>query len=105
LDGENHRRKFPKSQKWNGLASNHAKVVKKRQPGPDAKGDPGPVALPMGGENKNGLDDRPHPGLLPREKEKRAPRLGNVVRRDWPDELPADRKLATVCPLLGGGNR
>lgn len=76
-------------------------MVKKRQPEPDAKGDPGPVALPMGGENKKGLDDRPHPGLLPREKEKGSPRLGKVVRRDWPDELPADRKLTTVSPLLG----
>src|SRR5882762_9260584 len=41
------------------------------------------------------------PALSSEEREKRSPRLGNVVRRDWPDELPTDRNLATVCPLLG----
>ena len=25
----------------------------------------------------------------------------DVVRRNWPDDLPTDRNLAVVCPLLG----
>ena len=32
-------------------------------------------------------DDLHHPGPLPKEREKRAPRFGKVVRRDWPDGL------------------
>ena len=52
-------------------------------------------------ENMNGSNDRPHPGPLLQEREKRLPRLGNIMRRDWPDDLPTAGNLAPLCPLLG----
>ena len=39
------------------------------------------------------------------EKEKRSPRLGNAVRRDWLDELSPIINPAPVYPLRGRGNR
>jgi hypothetical protein len=34
------------------------------------------------------FDARPHPGLLPQEKEKRAQRFWNITRRDWTGTHP-----------------
>ena len=41
------------------------------------------------------------PAFSPEEKEKRSPRLWNIMRLDWSDNLPTTRNLATACPLLG----
>lgn len=45
---------------------------------------------------------RPHPGLLPEEKEKRPPRFWNVMRRDWPDHHPQNEKRECVKSSPGG---
>jgi hypothetical protein len=44
----------------------------------------------------------PHPGLLPKEKEKRAPRLWKYSRRDWPDGLPNKLAARRVKSSPGG---
>jgi hypothetical protein len=41
------------------------------------------------------------PALSSEEREKRSPRLGNMVRLDWPENLPENRNLTAVCPLRG----
>jgi hypothetical protein len=51
--------------------------------------------------NKNGLNDRPHPGPLLRGEGETFARLWNVVRLDWLDNFSPTRNLAAVCPLLG----
>ena len=45
---------------------------------------------------------RPHPGLLPQEKENPPPVAGNVVRRNWPDHLPKKLKAPPAVPSPGG---
>jgi hypothetical protein len=47
------------------------------------------------------LNVLPHPGLLPKEKEKRALRFWQNQRRDWPDGLAEKRKRECASPLLG----
>ena len=76
----------------------------------EAKGEGGSAAKTdalQAGRKINALgnvydDDLPHPGPLPMEREKRLPRFGNVVRRDWPDGFWKNRNTAMVCPLPGG---
>ena len=46
-------------------------------------------------------DALPHPGLLPKEKEKRARRLGNVPHRDWLNGQPS-RSPQAVSFLVHG---
>jgi hypothetical protein len=48
------------------------------------------------------LNTLPHPGLLPTEKEKRAPRLWQNRRRDWPDGRSSRRKRAQAVPSPRG---
>jgi hypothetical protein len=41
------------------------------------------------------------PAFSPKEKENYPPGLWNVVRLDWPNNLPPAGNLAPACPLLG----
>jgi hypothetical protein len=41
------------------------------------------------------------PAFSPGKKENYSPRLWNIVRLDWQDNLPLTGNLAPVCPLLG----
>jgi len=47
-------------------------------------------------------NDRPHPGPLLQEREKRALRFWDVGRRDWPDDHPRTGKCAKATPSPRG---
>ena len=44
---------------------------------------------------------RPHPGLLPGEKENRSPVSWNIVWRSWQEAYRANKRRERECPLLG----
>jgi hypothetical protein len=69
------------------------------------------VRLWAAGLKQNSLDARPHPGVDSHAPARSALRafgfaeflspIWNVVRLDWPDNLPPTGNLATACPLRG----